>query len=99
MNNFLNFLIGPFGVILALLAVLALVAGMLAPFLAESATAADGPSGTPTVVRTRSAIVLEYLVRWRGYPPEEDTWEPLASLRSAKDALADYHNNQRASGD
>lgn len=41
---------------------------------------------------------LEYLVRWRGYPPEEDTWEPLASLRSANDALADYHNNQRASG-
>ena len=42
---------------------------------------------------------LEYLVRWRGYPPEEDTWEPSASLRNAKNALADYHHNQRASED
>lgn len=39
---------------------------------------------------------LEYLVAWRGYPPEEYTWEPLSSLRNARDALATYHDNQRS---
>jgi transposase InsO family protein len=40
----------------------------------------------------------EYLVRWRGYPPEEDTWEPLSSLRNANDALTDFRRNQASGG-
>jgi hypothetical protein len=31
-----------------------------------------------------------YLVKWRGYPHWESTWEPLSSLRNARDAIAAY---------
>jgi hypothetical protein len=31
-----------------------------------------------------------YLVKWRGYPHWESTWEPLSSLKSARGAIADY---------
>jgi hypothetical protein len=31
-----------------------------------------------------------YLVKWRGYPHWESTWEPLSSLSNARDAIADY---------
>jgi hypothetical protein len=37
----------------------------------------------------------ECLVVWRGYPPEENTWEPRAMLaKSAKDALAEFEASQ-----
>ena len=37
----------------------------------------------------------EFLVQWKGYPPEENTWEPRSSLRGAPDALAEFLHNQR----
>jgi hypothetical protein len=28
------------------------------------------------------------LVRWKGYPPEEDTWQPESSFENARRVLA-----------
>ena len=36
----------------------------------------------------------EYLVSWVGYPTEDDTWEPRASLDGAKEALAEFNKTQ-----
>ena len=34
---------------------------------------------------------LEYLVRWRNYPDDEMTWEPLKHLQNAQQAIRDFH--------
>jgi hypothetical protein len=34
---------------------------------------------------------MQYLVHWKGYPNEEDTWEPLRMLKGAEEAIQDYH--------
>jgi hypothetical protein len=33
---------------------------------------------------------VSYLVAWKGYGPEHDTWEPLGHLRNARDAVAKF---------
>ena len=38
----------------------------------------------------------EFLVAWKGYPPEENTWEPRSSLRKARDPLAEFEASQLA---
>ena len=34
--------------------------------------------------------VRQYLVRWEGYTPEHDTWEPESNLSNAQDMIDDY---------
>lgn len=33
----------------------------------------------------------QYLVKWKGLPSHEATWEPLKHLQNASDAIADYN--------
>ena len=37
---------------------------------------------------------IPYLVRWKGYSSENDTWEPLSNLKNAKDAITAYESQQ-----
>jgi len=39
-----------------------------------------------------STVRVQYLVRWKGYGPEYDTWQTKTSLRHAREAVQDYHN-------
>ncbi|XP_078429548.1 DNA (cytosine-5)-methyltransferase CMT3-like isoform X2 [Wolffia australiana] len=35
---------------------------------------------------------LKFKVRWKGYTPSEDTWEPIESLRNCPDRIKDFVN-------
>jgi hypothetical protein len=45
--------------------------------------------------RTRKGA-KQYLVRWKGYTPENDTWEPEENLANAKDAIKAFEARGRA---
>ena len=32
-----------------------------------------------------------YLVNWKGYGPDEDTWEPYSNLEGSEEAIRDFH--------
>ena len=34
---------------------------------------------------------VQYLVHWKGYPREEETWEPVSNITDAKAAVNDFH--------
>ena len=34
---------------------------------------------------------LEYLVKWKNYPIEESTWEPVENLENAKKEVQKFH--------
>lgn len=35
---------------------------------------------------------LQYLVKWKGYPQEESTWEPLDNVKNAPQLIKDFHS-------
>ena len=36
-----------------------------------------------------------YLVKWKGYSVEENTWEPKSHLSHAKEALKEFHQSRQ----
>ena len=42
-------------------------------------------------VRNRSTRILYYLVKWKGYPDDECTWEPGAHLTTASEIVERFH--------
>jgi hypothetical protein len=38
----------------------------------------------------------EYLVKWKGYDHDENTWEPIEHLTNAQATLAEYHKLTKA---
>ena len=38
---------------------------------------------------------VEYLVRWVGYPDNEETWEPASCFKGKGEMLAEYKKAQR----
>ena len=35
--------------------------------------------------------MIEYLVKWAGYPQEEATWEPEGNLANAEELMQEFH--------
>lgn len=36
---------------------------------------------------------FEYLIKWKGYGPADNTWEPLSNVEGSKEAIADFHSH------
>lgn len=44
-------------------------------------------------LQTRGKPRILYLVKWRGYPSYENSWEPVENLRNAKELVAQYERH------
>ena len=42
--------------------------------------------------RSGSQVRVQYLVRWKGYGPEDDTWQSRNSLRHARQVIQEYED-------
>ena len=38
---------------------------------------------------------IQYLIKWKGYGNEENTWEARKNMEKAKDAIKDFHQKYR----
>jgi len=45
----------------------------------------------------RRGRTLQYRIRWRGYGPDDDTWEPATKFKKFPDLIADWTSQQPAS--
>lgn len=77
---------------------------LLTPFIESSFPNQDIPRPPPeideeghpeyeveTILESRKrGRGMQYLVKWKGYPYSENTWEPAASLKNAQDALSTF---------
>ena len=43
--------------------------------------------------RYKAFRTMFYLVKWKGYPEDECTWEPGTNLRSADEEVEEFHRN------
>jgi hypothetical protein len=46
----------------------------------------------------KSKNIREFLVRWKGYSAEHDTWEPEDNLRNCQSVLTKYKKEHRLNG-
>jgi hypothetical protein len=43
-----------------------------------------------------ATVVTEYKVKWKGYPHEEATWEPIQNLDNCKEVVKRYEEKKMA---
>jgi hypothetical protein len=63
----------------------------------ESAASSD--EGDENVFEVEAILAMrkmkgqerQYLIRWKGYTPEWDTWEPIENLDGCQKLLDDFH--------
>jgi len=38
---------------------------------------------------------LQFLIRWKNYGPEDDSWEPASNLKHSKETLQEYKGRHK----